>query len=357
MMKILYVSDAQSIHTKRWAEYFCDQGDEVHVASFRAAKIHGVQVHVLSTFGFGKLGYFLAIPRLRSLASKLRPDIVHAHYVTSYGFLAAAAQLKPLIVTAWGSDVLVSPRESIVSSWLAGSAVRAADRVTIVAEHMTQAIVDLGVPASAVTVVPFGVDLELFHPPLQPRCLTPPLRVISTRNFSPVYRVHNVIEAVHDLHSRGVAVTLDLVGEGPLRQELVELVKTLGINAIVKFHGHVDHSCLANLLGQAHVFVSSAVSDGNNVSLNEAMACGCIPIATNIPANGQWITHGDNGFLFTSGDHKMLAGMIERMGDSAWRESVAVKNRRIVEERADWRVWVHHMRNIYLELSNRKRGL
>lgn len=357
MMKILYVSDAQSIHTKRWAEYFRDQGDEVHVASFRAAKIDGVQVRVLSTFGFGKLGYLLAIPRLRSLASKLQPDVVHAQYVTSYGFLAAAAQLKPLIVTAWGSDVLVSPRKSIVSRWLARYAVRAADRVTTVAEHMNQAIQDLGVSASAVTAVPFGVDVELFSPPLQPRLLTPPLRIISTRNFSPVYSVHTVIEAVHELLRRGVVVTLDLVGDGPLRQELEELVDALGMKVIVQFHGHVDQSRMVNLLGQAHVFVTSAVSDGNNVSLNEAMACGCFPVATNIPANKQWITHGDNGLLFTSGDHKMLAGMIEQAGDAAWRESIAVKNRRIVEERADWRVCVRHMRNIYLELADRKRGL
>lgn len=353
-MKILYVSDAQSIHTRRWAEYFRDQGDEVHVASFREAKIDGVQVHVLNTFGFGKLGYFLAIPKLRSLASKINPDIVHGQYVTSYGFLAAIAQLKPLIVTAWGSDVLVTPNESIVSRLLARYAVMAADRVTTVAEHMNPAVHGLGVPASAITAVPFGVDVEFFRPPLKPRILPPPLCVISTRNFTPVYSVHTVIEAVHLLHRRGVVVTLDLVGDGPLRQELEEMVDTLGVKEIVQFHGHVDHSCLVKLLGQAHVFVSSAVSDGNNVSLNEAMSCGCVPVATSIPANEQWITHGDNGFLFTPGDHEMLAGMIEQAADAAVWESIALKNRRIVEERADWRVCVRHMRNIYLDLAKRK---
>lgn len=354
-MKILYVSDAQSIHTRRWAEYFRDQGDEVHVASLRPGKIEGVQVHVLNTYGFGKCGYFLTIPKLRRLASKIKPDIVHAQYVTSYGFLAAVALLKPLIVTAWGGDVLESPRDSIVSRWLARIALKRADRVTAVAEHMKQVIQELGVPAASITAAPFGVDVELFRPPLQPRLLTPPLRIISTRNFAPVYSIHTVIEAVNKLHKRGLDITLDLVGDGPLRQTLEEQVVTLGIKEIVHFHGHVDPSRMVNLLGQAHIFVSSSLSDGNNVSLNEAMACGCIPVATRIPANEQWITHADNGFLFTPGDHEMLAEMIEQAGAMAERDTIVLKNRRIVEECADWRDCARRMRNIYLELSDPKR--
>ena len=356
-MKILFVSDAQSIHTRRWAESFRDQGDEVHIASFRAANIEGVTVHYLNAFGLGKLGYFLAIPRLRSLASRLRPDVVHAHYVTSYGFLAAAAHLKPLVVTAWGSDVLVSPREFIGSRWLARKALTSADRVTTVAEHMNQAVQDLGVPASEITAVPFGVDVELFRPAVAPKILPPPLRIISTRNFSPIYSVQTVVKAVDKLHRRGVAVALDLVGEGPLRQELEKLVDTLGIRAIVQFHGHIGPSRLVTLLGAAHLFVSSAISDGNNVSLNEAMACGCIPVVTRIPANEQWITHENNGFLFKSGDHEMLAEMIERAGDVSRWDAIVAQNRRIVEERADWRVSVRQMRDIYSELVNRKKGL
>ena len=67
-MRILYIADAASIHTRRWVEYFRDKGDEVHIASFKFYDIPGVKVHKLSTFGFGKLGYFFAFfslpPRL-----------------------------------------------------------------------------------------------------------------------------------------------------------------------------------------------------------------------------------------------------------------------------------------------------
>jgi glycosyltransferase involved in cell wall biosynthesis len=354
-MRILYVCDAQSIHTRRWAEAFRDRGDEVHVASFRPACIDGVTVHLLRTSGLGKAGYLLAVPALRRLAAALKPDLVHAQYVTSYGFVAALARLKPLVVTAWGTDVLIGPRESALSRWLARHALAAADQVTTVAEHMNPAVAALGVPAERILALPFGVDTVLFHPPAEPPA--PPLRVISTRNFAPVYSVHTVVEAVRQVHRRGLAVRLDLVGAGALQGELEAQVRAAGLGEAACFHGHVDHLRLVALLGAAHVFVSSALSDGNNVSLNEAMACGCFPLATEIAANTQWLRDGHNGGLFPAGDAARLAAWIERAAaEPALRAAAARENRRIVEDRADWRVGVQRMGALYERLVRMPQG-
>lgn len=350
-MRILYVSDALSVHTRRWAEAFRDAGADVHVASFRPAEIAGVTVHELPTARWGKAGYLLAVPALRRLFSALQPDVVHAQYVTSYGFIAAMARLKPLVTTAWGTDVLISPYESKLSRWLATQALAAADQVTTVAEHMNAAVIALGVPAAKVMAMPFGVDTVLFHGPAEQRPEPPSLRVISTRNFAPVYSVHTVIEAVQRVCAHGLAVHLDLVGAGPLKVELEAQVRAAGLDNQVTFHGHVDPHRLVALLGAAHVFVSSAVSDGNNVSLNEAMACGCFPLATAIPANMQWIQNGRNGGLFPAGGALQLAEWIERAAsDVELRRAAATANRRIVEQQADWRVAVRRMGELYERL-------
>jgi glycosyltransferase involved in cell wall biosynthesis len=355
-MRILYVSDAASVHTQRWALAFRDLGAEVLVASFRPAQIAGVAVHRLPTAGLGRVGYLLALPALRHLAAAFKPDVVHAQYLTSYGFLAAAAGMRPLVVTAWGSDALVSPRESRLARWLAGRALRSADAVTTVAEHMNAAVIALGAPADRVQAVPFGVDTALFRPPATPPATPPPLRIVSTRNFAPVYSVHTVVEAACLLQARGLVLALDLVGAGPLEAALRAQVQAAGLQAVTTFHGHVSHPQLVALLGAAHVFVSSAVSDGNNVSLNEAMACGCLPVATEIAANAQWITHGRNGLLFPPGDAAALAEAIDRAAaDAPWRAAAALVNRGIVEERADWRANVQCMRAIYDRLMAARR--
>jgi len=351
-MKILYVSDAQSIHTRRWAESFRDRGADVHVASFRPCNIQGVKIHILPTFLMGKIGYFMALFTLRALYTRLRPDVVHAQYVTSYGFLAALARLQPLIVTAWGTDVLISPKESRMARFFARYSVRHAAAVTTVAEHMNAAIVDFGVPVARVAAIPFGVDSQLFVPKLHGGSENTPLKLICTRNFSPIYDVQTLLRALALVFSRGYLLDVDLIGEGPLRQSLVDLVNELGLVSQVHFHGHVDHPTLARFLARADIFVSPALSDGNNVSLNEAMACGCFPIATDIPANTQWIQNGKNGYLYPPGDVGRLASAIEMAAKDPFLRNVAKdENRNIVVIRADWRVCVKRMASLYESLS------
>lgn len=350
-MKILYVSDALSIHTKRWAEYFRDSGAEVHVASFRAANIQGVTTHVLPTFGLGKCGYLIAPFFLRTLYRKLKPDVVHAQYVTSYGFLTAIAGMRPMVVTAWGTDVLISSQKSFLMHWLASYAVRHADVVTTVAQHMNSAVVALGVSEDAVSAVPFGVDTKCFVPPSGRHAGVKPLRLICTRNFAPIYDVGTLIKALQQLAQGGLDLHLDLVGAGPLRSELEAQIIRSELSSQVTFHGHVSHDYLAKLLAKADIFVSPALSDGNNVSLNEAMACSTFPIATNIPANAQWLEDGVNGLLYPPGDATALSECILRAAvDSNWRERAGNVNRSIVEQRADWSVCVARVRDIYAKV-------
>jgi glycosyltransferase involved in cell wall biosynthesis len=348
MKRILYVSDAKSIHTRRWAEHYRDQGVEVHIASFQGETISGVKVHLLPTWGLGRIGYFLAIPALRALARGIAPDVVHAQYVTSYGFLAAFAGLHPLVLTAWGTDVLISPKTSKLMHWLASYAVRHADAVTTVAQHMNPAVAALGISEDSVSAVPFGVDALRFVPPAAPRLENDTLRLICTRNFAPIYNVSTLITALQRVAQRGLRLQVDLVGEGPLRPELEAQVASAGIAPWVTFHGHVNHARLAELLAQAHIFVTPALSDGNNVSLNEAMACACFPIATDIPANAQWLEHEVNGLLYPPGDAEALTECILRAAaDAAWRARAGKLNRDIIEQRADWRVCVSRMSDTY----------
>lgn len=354
-MRILFVADAASIHTRRWLEYFRDRGDDVHVASFRPYEMDGVTVHLLPRFGLGKLGYFFALRALPKLYDALRPDIVHAHYVTSYGFLAAFSGLHPLVVTAWGSDVLIAPKKSRLMRYFARYAVKHADVVTTLADHMKASVVELGVPLDKITSTPFGVDTQFFVPANPEAVVHEPLKLICTRNFDFVYDVETLIRALAKVFFGGRKLEVDLVGDGPLRQSLVDLVREQGLESQVKFHGHVEHKVLAGLLAGADIFVTTALSDGNNVSLNEAMACGCFPVATDIPANTQWIRNNQNGYLYPPGDANHLAKVIEMSIDNnELRMSARAENRKVAETRVDWRICVKQMEDIYRQIGGKK---
>jgi glycosyltransferase involved in cell wall biosynthesis len=112
--------------------------------------------------------------------------------------------------------------------------------------------------------------------------------------------------------------------------------------------GQLDHESLPAILGTQEVFVSPAWSDGNNVSLNEAMASGCFPIATDIPANSQWITHGVNGFLYPPGDVDVLAALLREIPQHGQLLDDARQiNLERVERGADWQTALDRMCAIY----------
>ena len=356
MRRILFVGNAGYIHTQRFATHYRDRGVDVHVASFQPGEIPGVTVHRLPDFGLGKAGFVFAVPWLRRLGKALRPDVVNAHYATSYGFVAAAAHLHPLVVTAWGTDVLLSPQESRLLRAVVTYALRRAEIVTTVAGHMNEHVAALGVPADRIVAVPFGVDTELFRLGPLRRTGSEPVRIICTRNFDTLYDIPTLVRAVAAIATDGTQVHLDLVGRGPLRQDIEDQVAKSGLQDRVTFHGHVDHQTLVGLLQQADIFVTPAVSDGNNVSLNEAMACGCFPLATRIPANAQWLEEGVTGILYPPRDDAALAQALRRaIADPELRLAAQTVNRRVVEQRASWQTCLARYDEIYAEAIRRRR--
>lgn len=349
-MRILFVSDALSIHTRRWAEYFRDRGDEVHIASFRYANIQGVTLHLLPTYKLGKIGYLFSVINLRKIYKQVKPDIVHAQYITSYGFIAVLARIKPLIVTAWGTDVLISPQRSSIIRMITKYTIMNADVVTTVAEHMNNSIRDLSID-KYVEAIPFGVDINLFKIKSTNENASKKLSLICTRNFAPVYDVETLIKAIFILKEKNIHIKTTLIGDGPLRKELEDLVSQLNLLEQITFFGHIGFKELSENLADSDIFVSPAISDGNNVSLNEAMACGCFPIATNIPANAQWITHGYNGYLYPPGKPEVLSELIEQAINNKYLLGKSRQiNRDIVEERANWVNCVKKVESIYSAL-------
>ncbi len=165
-MKICYLANAASIHTHRWATHFSKLGHDVTVVSLTDASIPGVNVRWMGIDPNvrGRIAYLLCLPRLRRTLRELKPDIVHAHYAGGYGLAAALAGYHPLVLTAWGSDVLILPQSSRSMRWLVKFALRRADLVTSMARHMTVAIGGLGVSGERLITLPFGVDTSIFHP-------------------------------------------------------------------------------------------------------------------------------------------------------------------------------------------------
>ncbi|MCD4703157.1 MAG: glycosyltransferase, partial [Methanosarcinaceae archaeon] len=167
-MKICLIADATSIHTQRWANYFVQQGEDVHLITyeFPQTEISGVEVHVIRSLSNSL--YLAFIPRhlkMLLLIRKLKPDIVHAHFISKFGFHAAFLGFRPLVMTAWGDDILIIPYWSKLLWYFTKITLKKADLIYAVSEDMAEKIIsNFGISPDTVKVVPFGVDTEMFQP-------------------------------------------------------------------------------------------------------------------------------------------------------------------------------------------------
>ena len=355
-MKICYLSSAISVHTHRWARHFARRGYQVTVVSFHPGNLdwEGIQVFQLpALFSRSQANILLNLGRVRGLVREIDPNILHAHVVPSYGLAGALTGRHPFVATAWGSDVLVQPEESWVYRQIVRFVLKRADLVTSMAEHMTKHLIERGyAEADKIVTLPFGVDTDVFNLNQRTRRHgdAPPL-VVSTRRLDYGLDVHLFLRASPQVLEHYPDVHFVVVSDGPFRSQLEQLATDLGVADRVEFRGAIPYHEMPKLLGEADVFVSTSRSDGNNVSLNEAMACGAFPVATDIPANREWIEPGQNGLLFPCQDAEELAQrIVEALRQPDWRQATTAQNWEIIRTRASWAHKMVEMEKLYASL-------
>ncbi len=354
-MKICFFANGGSIHTVRWCSHFQLLGHEVHLISFENIILPNVKVHFVDIGPVNVLGgnwkVLFKYRKIKKLLRIIKPDIFHALYATSYGITGALCGFQPFIITALGTDVLISPKKSFVYRILLRYAFSKARWITAMSDFMKKEIVDLNVVENKISVVPFGIDPLVFND--NNRSLPDNKFVItSTRNFESIYNIPHLIKAIAKVRNEIPNLHLNLIGTGSLKNELEELILTLQLVKQVSFLGKLSQFEIAKVFDQTHIFISVSLSDGNNISLNEAMASGVFCIATNIPANTQWIIDGENGLLVQINDVNSLAEKIinaYRKYDQFQKKSVPL-NKKIIIDRAEWSVNMNRVEDKYKSL-------
>lgn len=341
---ILFCADAQSVHTQRWVAAMVQRGWRCTVLSRQFQRIEGAEVHALHTPD-GNWPWFSALPTVRRLAARLAPDLVHGHYITSYGLWAAACGRRPLVLTGWGSDILVSPRRSRAVRWLTGWILRRADLITADSQDMLDEIARYR-PRAPLHQVYWGADTEKFRP--YPST-DPVFRIVSLRAWEPNYNIDVILDATARLRAAepGAAIELHLLGGGSLEPRLRSTAQALGLADVVHFHGRVDEDRLAQLVNRAHVSVSIPTSDATSVALLESMAAGLPVIVSDLPANRQWVD-AQGGWLLAPRDPVVLAEALRALlHDPARALEMGRRNRARVDPEAARRTQMDRMDALY----------
>lgn len=369
-MKICFIAPGSNIHTKRWINFFAEKGHDVHLITLEPTKegnIENVKTYQLVKI----LPYFWPLTRFISgiiwpfqawwMIRSIEPDIINAHYITINGYLCIFNRFRPLVLTAWGSDIWIDPKKNFLWKILTKYILKKADCVTCDGDHIKEEIARLGADPKKINLVYFGTDTRKFKPGQRSEKLKEKLgihdspTVISLRNLFPIYNVGSLIKAIPLILKEVPETKFIIVGRGSQEAELKQLAKSLGVFDSIRFVGFIPNDELPQYIASADVYVSTSLSDaGLAASTAEAMACGLPVVITDFGDNKKWVEDGLNGFIVPLKDPEALAEkIIYLLKNDDVRKEFGKRNRKIIEERNNYYKEMEKMENIYTNLIER----
>jgi L-malate glycosyltransferase len=348
-MRLCLLAEASSIHTRRWAQHFAARGDDVLVLSLRPGSVPGARVAVIAPPRLGRLGYLLGWPRAAAAARAFRPDLVHAHYATSYGLIGALVDRHPYVISSWGSDVTAGQARSPLWRALLRFAYARADAACATSRFLAEATRPFLRPGLDVTVTPFGVDLARFPFRRAPRRETVTIGAARFR-LEPIYGLHHLVAAfaaVADHRAR-----LVVYGQGRQRGALERQARELGLADRVSFPGFVPHERVPAALDALDVFaMPSVVPEAFGVAAVEASAVGLPVVASAVGGLPEVVRDGETGYLVPPGDEARLAERLSALvADPELRARLGAAGRALATRCYDWNENAQIMAELYAGL-------
>jgi len=309
-MKVLLLAPSKSIHTHKWAMFYKEKNIEVKVVTFadhysaeNAKEIDTIQLPKLLP---GKLSYISSVSALKKILRRYKPDILHAHYASSYGFIGALANFHPYYVSVWGRDIYQFPRQGKVNRAIVNYTLKKADVICSTSHVMgkeTNLYTD-----KPIYITPFGVDLTKFKP-LAEQKTAEGFTIGTVKALSDKYGIADLIKAFAKIHPTYPNFQLLIVGDGPQRAEYEALVKTLGLDGVTTFTGRVPNNEVPNYINQMNLFAVPSTEDSESfgVAAVESMACGVPVVVSNVGGLPEVVLEGKTGYVVEKENPDQLA--------------------------------------------------
>jgi glycosyltransferase involved in cell wall biosynthesis len=398
-LRLCYVADLRTAHARRWIAFFARRGhsitvltppigpdsfslsadqatasrdagqsSELTVHSGKMPDLEGVAVHrFLRKPGLPKLIQLTNVLPLKRILYSFRPDVLHAHYVRIYGWVAALSFFDPLVVTVWGGDILEDQGafSDFLGRKLTPFSIKRARLVTAHSKFLRERVMELGKEGNRVRMVGCpGVDRKLFRPGLDTSALAQELGlgrnhlVLCTRLMGELYNTETVLRAV-PLILKKVPDTKflfsELMSHKPYIERMKALAVELGVVRSLLFLDGIHHERMPLFLNLAEAFVSVPDSDGMPQSLLEAMSCGTVPVVSDLPQYAGLIRNEENALVVVRKDSEALAeAVVKLLTDPTLRKRLSGASVNMSAACMDYETEMQKMEKHYYELAGCK---
>jgi len=287
---------------------------------------------------------------------QINPDIIHIHFGTVAGQFQAAGWSKPTIVTWHGYDANVSPK--VRSDYMYQRLFEQNWWHTVGSDFMRQRLLDLGCPEERIVKIPMGVDLSRFSFVNRSKQRDQPLKIVSVGRLSEIKGHSTLIRAIASLRDTGIKTSLRIIGDGPLRQELEELIARNTLGAMVELMGPQPQNIVARELSSGDIFALTGVvgKDGavetQGVAFIEAQGMGLPVIACDVGGVSESLMDGSTGRLLKSGD---IDGIAHSISEYATNPDLRLRHgacgRRFVTQKFSIERMLNEFERLYSEIA------
>ncbi len=363
-MKLLILSDPSSSHTIKWSKSLAQKNIDVCIFGLNNCDLSiykdlsnvivfssGIDLNVIQRGegSFSKIRYLKILPKLRRIIKEFKPDILHAHFATSYGLLGALSGFHPYIISIWGTDIFIFPKRSVLHRKIIEYNLAKADKV--LSTSLVMAEEGKKYTNKDIEVTPFGVDLNIFKPMAIESPFSPSDIVIGTiKTLEEKYGIEYLIRAFKILSDKYKSLPLKLmiVGEGLLGEKLKKLTEDLNIADKTVFTGKIPYDRIQEYHNILSIYVAVSNSEGFGVAVIEACACSKPVVVSNVGGLPEIVEDGVNGFVVPPRNPEKTAEAIEKLIlNPELRNRMGQAGRKKVELYYDWDKNVRQMVNIY----------
>lgn len=294
---------------------FADEFEEVHYVIWHNMPVFyeldpRVHLHILDKSPNISRRYRDILP-FRKLVKQLKPDIVLS-FLTPYNMLACIACIgvKVKLIVAERNDPMYLKGGKLMRC-ARNFLYRRADGLLAQTEYSKSCY--RGRLNKICTVIPNPVIIEPEYVGAAVNT-SKENKIVSVGRLDPQKDHATLITAFSLFLKKHPDWTLEIYGEGPLRQDLESQVHRLSLKGKVLLPSTSNH--IWDCIRSARIFVLSSIAEGMSNALIEAMCLGLPVISTNVAGSGDLINNGDNGYIVDIGDYETIAEKMSILADN-----------------------------------------
>ena len=355
--KLLLLGDINSVHLQKWISALCDEFD---IAVFSLDPLtnstfideQNLKIKICtnnhpSTNTRFKISYLMSFFKLRQFARSFEPDIVHAHYATSYGLLGSLLKHRLFFVSVWGTDVYQFPQNSFIHRKILDHVFECAKKIFSTSESMKNEIQQY--IAKEVSVIPFGIDLNRFKK-MDTSISNSEFCVGTVKSLEPVYRIDLLIRGFALFRNKFKTGKCFIYGKGFLEKELKDLIEILGMSEHILLQGWIDNAKVPDVLNSFDVFCAFSERESFGVSVIEASSCELPVIVSNAEGFMEVVEHNKTGIILEEANADSVAKALEYIHDDPDNAILlGQKGREFVKSNYNWqenvKIQVNHYKS------------